>query len=50
YPVLHDKGMIGGLFKGLFGYNGDPSAIELLTWLTAVLGLGYAWKRASAQK
>jgi len=50
YPVLHDKGMIGGLFKGLFGYNGDPSAIELLTWLTAVIGLGYMWKEASASK
>ena len=50
YPMLHDKGMIGGLFKGLFGYNGDPSAIELLTWLTAVIGLGYMWKEASASK
>ena len=30
--------------------NGDPSAIELLAWITTVLGLGYMWKEASASK
>ena len=31
YPLFHDKGYIGGLLKGLFGYNGDPSLIELVS-------------------
>ncbi|MBE0527543.1 MAG: FTR1 family protein, partial [Candidatus Thorarchaeota archaeon] len=28
YPLLHDNGAIGGLAKSLFGYNGNPSALE----------------------
>ena len=44
YPIFHDKGIIGALFKGLFGYNGDPSAIEVAAWLVSVMGLGYLWK------
>ena len=47
YPLFHDKGYIGGLFKGLFGYNGDPSAVELIAWLVTVSGLGYMWKTIS---
>ena len=47
YPVLHDKGAIGGLFKGLFGYNGDPSWIELAVWLCAVFSMNFIWRRVS---
>ena len=45
YPLMHDKGHIGGLFKGLFGYNGDPSIIELIFWLSMVTGLSYSWRK-----
>ncbi len=44
YPLLHDKGAIGSLLKGLFGYNGDPALIEVLlycTYLVAVLSTWY---------
>ena len=47
YPLMHDKGYVGGLLKGLFGYNGDPSIIEVLAWLTTVSGLGFMWKNVS---
>jgi high-affinity iron transporter len=47
YPFLHDKGLVGGLLKGLFGYNGDPSAIELIVWLVSVIGLSTMWKKVS---
>ncbi len=30
YPLLHDKGLIGGLAKAIFGYNGNPSFLEVL--------------------
>ncbi len=54
YPAFHDKGSIGGLLKGFFGYNGDPSLIEFITWLLSVIGLNYLYqkfgKRASKQK
>lgn len=32
YPILHENGMIGGIFKGLFGYNGNPSLLELILY------------------
>ena len=45
YPILHDKGAVGGLLKGFFGYNGDPSLIEFATWLLSVIGLNYLYQR-----
>tara|TARA_B100001250_G_scaffold398422_1_gene406618 strand:+ start:3852 stop:4784 length:933 start_codon:yes stop_codon:yes gene_type:complete len=44
YPAFHDKGSIGGLLKGFFGYNGDPSLIEVITWLLSVIGLNYLYR------
>jgi len=47
YPVLHDKGAIGSIFKGLFGYNGNPSLIELICYwmyLSAVVAIWRFWK------
>jgi high-affinity iron transporter len=44
YPLLHDKGAIGSLLKGLFGYNGDPALIEVIlygAYLAASLSLWY---------
>lgn len=32
YPALHEKGSIGSIAKGLLGYNGDPSLIEVLSY------------------
>ncbi len=49
YPIFHDKGTVGALFKGLFGYNGDPSAIEVGVWLIAVLGIGSMWKKVAEE-
>ena len=39
YPAFHDKGTIGAIAKGLFGWNGDPSFAEVCAWFTALLGL-----------
>jgi high-affinity iron transporter len=33
YPALHEKGSIGGLFKDLFGFNGNPSLIEVASYI-----------------
>jgi len=30
FPLLHEKGFIGSFLKGLFGYNGNPSLLEIL--------------------
>ena len=42
YPLLHENGYIGSILKGLLGYNGNPSLIEVLSYsiyLVLVLGL-----------
>lgn len=33
YPLLHEKGDIGSIFKSLFGYNGNPSLLEIICYL-----------------
>jgi high-affinity iron transporter len=33
YPALHENGAIGSIGKGLFGYNGNPSLIEVISYL-----------------
>ena len=48
YPAFHDKGSIGAIAKGLFGWNGDQSYAEVGAWFTAVLVLAFAWRRANS--
>ena len=31
-PALHENGAIGSILKGLFGWNGNPSALEVIGW------------------
>ena len=50
YPMLHDKGSIGGLFKGFFGYNGDPSLIEFITWVISMIGLNVLYQKIGRKK
>jgi high-affinity iron transporter len=33
YPLLHERGAIGALLKALFGYNGNPSALEVVGYV-----------------
>lgn len=45
YRLFHEKGTIGSILKGLFGYNGNPSLVEVLGYLgylAAVFGL---WRK-----
>ncbi len=37
YPLLHEKGAIGTLAKTLFGYNGNPSALEVVAYISYLL-------------
>ena len=50
YPVFHDKGSIGGLIKGFFGYNGDPSLIEFITWIVSMIGLNFLYQKVGKRK
>ena len=44
YPVLHEKGAIGSIFKGLLGYNGNPSLIEVIAYIAYLLSIFSIWK------
>ncbi len=42
YPLLHENGLIGGMAKALFGYNGNPSALEAVAYV-AYLGVAFMY-------
>ena len=43
YPVLHENGLLGSLAKGLFGYNGNPSLIEVLVYVIYLIAVLSIW-------
>lgn len=46
FPLLHDKGYLGGLAAGLFGYNGDPSLLELGGYFAYLCGVALLWLKS----
>ncbi len=44
YPLLHEKGGIGSIAKGLLGYNGDPSFIEVISYFAYLVLIIFLWK------
>lgn len=44
YPALHENGFIGSILKGLFGYNGNPSLMELIGYLSYILLAFILWR------
>ncbi len=47
YPLLHEKGYIGSILKGLFGYNGDPSLLEVVSYFAYLLIAYVLWRRTN---
>jgi len=48
---LHEKGVVGSVFKSLFGYNGNPSLLEILSYLAFLLvTLGWWWSYEQKQE
>jgi high-affinity iron transporter len=50
YPLLHEDGYIGSILKGLFGYNGNPSLIEVLSYLGYLLLVFVLWGRTDTAR
>ncbi len=40
--VLNEKGTVGSFLKAIFGYNGNPSLLEVIAYLTYLIGIGIA--------
>ena len=47
FPLLHEKGPIGGIAVGLFGYNGNPSLVEVLAYLAFIALMYVLWQKYS---
>jgi high-affinity iron transporter len=50
YPVLHEKGHIGSILKSLFGYNGNPSLIEVFSYFTYLVLVFVLWQNIERSK
>ncbi len=50
YPLFHEKGAIGGLFKGLFGWNGNPSMIEVISYFLYIIVIAFTWKAIDSKE
>lgn len=46
YPVLHEKGAIGSMLQGLFGYDGNPSLLMVISYFAYITIVAFLWKRA----
>ena len=43
--ILNEKGLIGGFLKGLFGYNGNPSLLEVIAYASYLGLIFYLYRR-----
>src|SRR5918996_254817 len=43
--VLSDEGGVGALLRAMFGYNADPTVLELAGWLTYLVVTGFLFFR-----
>ncbi|MDO8668056.1 MAG: FTR1 family protein [bacterium] len=42
--IIDENGMVGGVLKGLFGYNGNPSLIEVSGYLIYLFSIFTLWR------
>ena len=45
-PALHEEGYVGSLLKSLLGYNGNPSLIEVLSYLMYLAAVYLIWRKS----
>ncbi|MFB0535004.1 MAG: FTR1 family protein [Anaerolineae bacterium] len=49
--ILNEKGTLGSIFTSLFGYNGNPSLVEVLSYVGYYLVIGLAtWRQKPAAR
>ena len=49
FPLMHEKGYIGSVLKGLFGYNGNPSLIEVLNYVMYIAVVSIIWWKSESK-
>lgn len=45
YPALHENGMVGSFLKGMFGYNGNPSLLEVLFYASYFVLIFFIYRK-----
>lgn len=48
--ILHEGSTMGGFAKALFGYNGNPSLVEVLAYASYLILVGWAYFRPPSDK
>lgn len=48
--ILNERGHVGSFLNGLFGYNGNPSLIESLSYMTYLVFIVGMWKWVDRRK
>jgi len=48
FPLLHENGHVGSIFKGLLGYNGNPSLLEVISYLIYLVLIFFVWRRVDS--
>jgi high-affinity iron transporter len=48
--ILNEKGVFGSFLKGLFGYNGNPSLLEVIAYVAYLGVIFYLYKRIEGSK
>lgn len=48
--ILNEKGIVGSFLKGLFGYNGNPSLLEFMFYVSYLLLILYLYRRIEKSK
>ena len=49
FALLHEKGAIGSIFKGLIGYDGNPSDLQVLGYLLYLTCFFSYWKFSNSK-
>jgi high-affinity iron transporter len=50
YPALHENGTIGAVLKSLLGYSGNPSLIEVLSYVAYLAVMAVLWKNVTGAR
>ena len=48
--VLNEKGIVGSFLKGLFGYNGNPSLLEVLFYASYLAVIFFLYRRIESSR
>ncbi|MBI2101025.1 FTR1 family protein [Candidatus Woesearchaeota archaeon] len=48
--ILNEKGIVGSFLKGLFGYNGNPSLLEVIAYVAYLGVIFYLYKRIESSR